>query len=161
MKRMRISIAFFFITAPYLFSQQFSAGAVFDPSSFSSKEKDISISSYSFSSALLDYFSVSQDSAAAAGFNANLDKSGFTRTEMTAAAILSKKNSENFYSILLEIKKEKGIKKPAEKRGMDPKKLFEESSLIKKEIEKKAGDEIAAMRESWTSTQSANIFYEE
>lgn len=158
---MKILIAFLLFTAPYLFSQQFSAGAVFDPSSFSSKEKDISISSYSFSSALLEYFSISQDSAASSGFNANLDKSGFTRTEMTAAAILSQKKSENFYSILLEIKKEKGIKKPAQKRGIDPKKLFEESSLIKKEIEKKAGDEIEAMREIWNSTQSANVFYEE
>ncbi len=144
-----------------LFAQQFSAGAVLEPSSFSSKDSLISVSSYSFSGALLSHFEISTDTDCPQLPYSALDKSGFTRTELTAAAIISKEKGVSLCLTLKDFRKEKSFTKIAKKNGFEPLELFSRASKTKEEIEKKAGDEIEEMRKVWLSTQPYSDNYEE
>lgn len=157
---MKLFFSILTLSALNICAQQFSAGAVFDPSSFSSKDEAVILSSSSFASVLLERFEISKDTKCPNFPYFQLDKSGFTRTELIAAAIVAQKKGEDFCACLKELKKE-GLKKFSEKKGFDPKELFTQAQDGKKEIEKKVGDEIEAMRAVWLSSETLTEKYEE
>lgn len=144
-----------------LSAQQFSASAVFDSSSFLSKESQVFVSSYSFSSAILAHFEISNDTNCHQFPYTELDKMGFTRTELIAAAIISKEKGANLCLVLEEFKKDGSFRKISQKNGFDPVELFSKAGREKQEIEKKAADEVESMRKVWLSTEPFNNYYEE
>lgn len=161
---MRISIFLFLLLQSAAYAQQFSAGAVFEPSSFLSSEKEPAISTSSFSSAFLEYFKdwkIDFSTSSSAISEQNLEKTGLGRSELVNLAFIAEKSGDNFYKLLERARKDGSIEKIASENSFNLKSNFRKAIAVKEEIEKRAGDEIKRLTEILLSTAAVKDSYEE
>ncbi|GAB4031626.1 MAG: hypothetical protein Fur0012_09120 [Elusimicrobiota bacterium] len=160
---MKIIVLLFLLLQSVASAQQFSAGAIFEPSSFLSQDKEPAVSTYSFSSAFLEYFKdwkIDFSTSSSSVSEQNLEKTGLGRSELVNLAFIAEKSGSNFYKLMERAIKDGSIEKIASENSFSLKSNFRKAVAVKEEIEKKAGDEIKRLTEILLSTAAVKDSYE-